>query len=117
MVMALMESRTTHGRLQSIPMTYESSRNINSQWRLRDARVWALLRYRDMTGGIIVSTNDFTCLDIKRQIELLFFDTLLGWGPDNFEDEDRAERDVFFAILLASLRAGMRGDANEFAGE
>ena len=77
----------------------------------------ALLRYRDMTGGIIVSTNDFTCLDIKRQIELLFFDTLLGWGPDNFEDEDRAERDVFFAILPASLRAGMRGDANEFAGE
>lgn len=77
----------------------------------------ALLRYRDLTGGIFVSANDFTSLDIKRQIELLFYDKLLGWGPDNFEVEDGAERDVFFAALPSSYVIGVHRDPNEFTGE
>lgn len=77
----------------------------------------ALLGYRIAAEGSIVGSQSFTYLDMKRQVELLFFDDLFGWGPDNFEHDDRAARDVFFAVDARDFAVGMYPDPNEFNGE
>ena len=77
----------------------------------------ALLRYRMNAEGSIVSANTFTYLDLKRQIELLFFNKQFGWGPDNFGHEDQANRDVLSAALPSDFAVGLYEDPNEFSGK